>query len=145
MGMEQTVSFAGTAMPTWGAVSDLLTRRGVPVQARMIDGRLAFPAPDPGGQKRPCGETNFAGNRGKCPRRAEIRFRAGTGHWDRVPPECRGPDGDWEGGANKRASRMIQKKDFALARLPRIIICVWHVPADLGKPAGGCDVMRGIF
>src|SRR5260370_38690996 len=43
MGMEQTVSFAGKAMPTWGAVSDLLTRRGFPVQTRMIDGQLAFP------------------------------------------------------------------------------------------------------
>ncbi len=41
--MEQTVSFAGKAMPTWGAVSDLLTRRGFPVQTRMIDGQLAFP------------------------------------------------------------------------------------------------------
>jgi hypothetical protein len=43
MGMEQTVSFAGKATPTWGAVSDLLTRRGFPVQTRMIDGQLAFP------------------------------------------------------------------------------------------------------
>jgi hypothetical protein len=43
MGMDQTVSFAGKAAPTWAAVSDLLARRGFPVQTRMIDGQLAFP------------------------------------------------------------------------------------------------------
>jgi hypothetical protein len=43
MGMEQTVSFAGKSTPAWGAVSDLLTGRGFPVQTRMIDGQLAFP------------------------------------------------------------------------------------------------------
>jgi hypothetical protein len=43
MGMDQTVSFAGKPIPTWAAVSALLTRRGFAVQMRMIDGQLAFP------------------------------------------------------------------------------------------------------
>src|SRR5262249_59502019 len=47
MGMDQTVSFAGKATPTWAAVSDLLARRGFPVQTRMIDGQLAFPDETP--------------------------------------------------------------------------------------------------
>jgi hypothetical protein len=43
MGMNQTVTFAERAVPPWTAVSDLLARRGFPVQVRMIDGELAFP------------------------------------------------------------------------------------------------------
>jgi hypothetical protein len=43
MGMDQTVSFAGKTTPSWATVSDLLTRRGFPMQMRMIDGQLAFP------------------------------------------------------------------------------------------------------
>jgi hypothetical protein len=43
MGMEQVVTFAGSAVPSWPAVRDLLAGRGFPVQVRMIDGQLAFP------------------------------------------------------------------------------------------------------
>jgi hypothetical protein len=41
--MDQTVDFAGRAVPAWTAVADLLAREGFPVQLRMIDGQLAFP------------------------------------------------------------------------------------------------------
>jgi hypothetical protein len=47
MGMEQAVSFAAGSVPTWVAVSNLLARRGFPVQVRMIDGQLAFPDESP--------------------------------------------------------------------------------------------------
>ncbi len=43
MGMDQTVTFAPNKMPPYRAVSELLTRRGFPIQTRMIDGNLAFP------------------------------------------------------------------------------------------------------
>src|SRR6516225_7808573 len=43
MGMEQTVTFAEGALPPWDEVSDLLARRGFPVQVRMIDGQLVLP------------------------------------------------------------------------------------------------------
>jgi len=46
MGMDQTVSFSGLP-PPWEAVRDLLARHGYPVQMRMIDGQLAFPAEGP--------------------------------------------------------------------------------------------------
>jgi hypothetical protein len=42
MGMDQTILFAGP-LPSWPAVSELLTRSGFPVQLRMIDGELSFP------------------------------------------------------------------------------------------------------
>lgn len=42
MGMDQSVTF-DSAPPSWDAVSELLARRGYPVQVRMIDGELAFP------------------------------------------------------------------------------------------------------
>src|SRR4051794_16420066 len=42
MGMDQTVTFAGSA-PAWPRVASLLAERGYPVQMRMIDGELAFP------------------------------------------------------------------------------------------------------
>jgi hypothetical protein len=41
--MEQTVAFEPGSAPSWSAVSELLARHGFPVQARMIDGQLAFP------------------------------------------------------------------------------------------------------
>jgi hypothetical protein len=41
--MEQTVTFAEGALPPWDEVSDLLARRGFPVQVRMIDGQLVLP------------------------------------------------------------------------------------------------------
>jgi hypothetical protein len=47
MGMEQTVVFAGGTGPSWPAIQDLLTRRGFPVQLRMINGELAFPDEKP--------------------------------------------------------------------------------------------------
>jgi hypothetical protein len=47
MGMEQTVTFPGGAVPAWAAVRDLLAGRGYPVQVRMIDGELAFPDEEP--------------------------------------------------------------------------------------------------
>jgi hypothetical protein len=43
MGMEQTVSFAGQAIPAYPAVRDFLAQRGFPLQMGMIDGQLAFP------------------------------------------------------------------------------------------------------
>jgi hypothetical protein len=43
MGVEQVVTFAAGAVPTWPAMRDLLAGRGFPVQVRMIDGELAFP------------------------------------------------------------------------------------------------------
>jgi hypothetical protein len=42
MGLEQTVKFPDT-VPPWRDVRELLTRRGFPIQVRMIDGELAFP------------------------------------------------------------------------------------------------------
>jgi len=47
MGMEQTVTFAGSAIPSWEAVGALLSQHGFPVQMRMIDGQLAFPDETP--------------------------------------------------------------------------------------------------
>ena len=47
MGMEQTVTFAPGALPTYEAVSALLTSQGFPLQLRMIDGELAFPDEKP--------------------------------------------------------------------------------------------------
>jgi hypothetical protein len=47
MGMDQTVTFAGDAAPSWPAVRDLLQRHGFPVHVRMIDGQLAFPDEEP--------------------------------------------------------------------------------------------------
>lgn len=43
MGMEQTVSFAGSIIPAYPAVRDLLGRHGFSLQMGMIDGQLAFP------------------------------------------------------------------------------------------------------
>jgi hypothetical protein len=43
MGMDQTVIFAGKALPGWLAVRDLLQQHGFPVKVMMIDGQLAFP------------------------------------------------------------------------------------------------------
>jgi hypothetical protein len=47
MGMDQSVTFAGAAVPTWPAVCDLLARHGFAAQVRMIDGELAFPDETP--------------------------------------------------------------------------------------------------
>jgi hypothetical protein len=43
MGMEQRVTFAGRAIPSYPSVRDLLSGRGFPVQTGLIDGQLAFP------------------------------------------------------------------------------------------------------
>jgi hypothetical protein len=43
MGMEQSVSFAGTSIPAYSAVRDFLGPRGFPLHMGMIDGQLAFP------------------------------------------------------------------------------------------------------
>jgi hypothetical protein len=43
MGMDQAVTFPQNSPPRWRNVSDLLCRRGFPVQVRMIDGELALP------------------------------------------------------------------------------------------------------
>jgi hypothetical protein len=43
MGLEQTVTFTRGTLPPWSEVSDLLARRGFPVQVRMIDNELALP------------------------------------------------------------------------------------------------------
>jgi hypothetical protein len=43
MGLDQAVTFAPGKVPAYSAVSELLARRGFPVQMRMIDGNLAFP------------------------------------------------------------------------------------------------------
>lgn len=42
MGMDQTITFQ-QGVPGWAEVMAELTRRGLPVQMRMIDGQLAFP------------------------------------------------------------------------------------------------------
>jgi hypothetical protein len=47
MGMEQTVTFASGAAPSWEAVRDHLAARGYVVQMRMIDGELALPDETP--------------------------------------------------------------------------------------------------
>jgi hypothetical protein len=47
MGMDQSVTFTNCPIPTWEAVSALLTAKGYPVQMRMIDGQLAFPDETP--------------------------------------------------------------------------------------------------
>ena len=44
MGMDQTVSLAGGAVPTWSSVAERLGQGGFAVQLRMIDGELAFSA-----------------------------------------------------------------------------------------------------
>ena len=43
MGVEQTVSFTGRAVPSWPEVAGLLARHGLAAQVRMIDGELSFP------------------------------------------------------------------------------------------------------
>lgn len=43
MGMEQSISFAGTTIPAYPVVRDFLTQRGFPLQMGLIDGELAFP------------------------------------------------------------------------------------------------------
>jgi hypothetical protein len=48
MGMEQTVTFAGKATPSFSAIRDFLGQRGFPLQMGMIDGQLAFPDELPG-------------------------------------------------------------------------------------------------
>jgi hypothetical protein len=45
--MDQSVTFTNCPIPTWEAVSALLTAKGYPVQMRMIDGQLAFPDETP--------------------------------------------------------------------------------------------------
>src|SRR5436309_14016692 len=47
MGMEQVVTFAPGSLPSWEAVSALLSARSFPLQVRMIDGELAFPDEQP--------------------------------------------------------------------------------------------------
>src|SRR5262249_29441560 len=47
MGVEQTVTFPGGAVPAWPAARALLAPPGVPVQLRMSDGELAFPDEEP--------------------------------------------------------------------------------------------------
>ena len=42
-----TITFADGRTPSWPAARDLLTRRGVPVKMRMIDGQPAFPDEEP--------------------------------------------------------------------------------------------------
>jgi hypothetical protein len=43
MGLDQSVIFGKTPIPSWETVNALLVRRSYPVQVRMIDGQLAFP------------------------------------------------------------------------------------------------------
>lgn len=47
MGLDQTVTFPNASVPSWTTVSNLLGRRGFPIQVRMIDGELAFPDETP--------------------------------------------------------------------------------------------------
>lgn len=48
MGMDQKVRFPAERLPSWPALRDLLSSRGLPAQLRMIDGQLAFPDEEPG-------------------------------------------------------------------------------------------------
>jgi hypothetical protein len=43
MGIEQAITFANNALPSWGALKTFLDHQGFPIQLRMIDGDLAFP------------------------------------------------------------------------------------------------------
>jgi hypothetical protein len=43
MGVERIVHFAKSGAPRWCDVADVLARRGIVVQVRMIDGELALP------------------------------------------------------------------------------------------------------
>ncbi len=43
MGIEQSVSFANNALPSWVALKGFLDLHCYPIQLRMIDGELAFP------------------------------------------------------------------------------------------------------
>jgi hypothetical protein len=47
MGMDQTVTFPGSAVPPWPTVAARLKEAGYEVQMRMIDGELAFPDEQP--------------------------------------------------------------------------------------------------
>ncbi len=47
MGQERVVTFVGSTVPPWPRVAELLTRSGLAVQTRMIDGELAFPDEQP--------------------------------------------------------------------------------------------------
>jgi hypothetical protein len=47
MGMDQRVQFTADRAPSWLALRDLLSRRGLAPQLRMIDGQLAFPDEEP--------------------------------------------------------------------------------------------------
>jgi hypothetical protein len=47
MGQERLVTFPRESVPTWEAVSELLTTCGFAVTLRMIDGELAFPDEKP--------------------------------------------------------------------------------------------------
>jgi hypothetical protein len=43
MGIEQSISFPNTALPSWVALRGFLDQHGYPISLRMIDGELAFP------------------------------------------------------------------------------------------------------
>ena len=43
MGIEQSISFANNALPSWVALKGFLDQHGYPISLRMIDGELAFP------------------------------------------------------------------------------------------------------
>jgi hypothetical protein len=47
MGQERIVTFPRESVPTWEAISELLTTCGFAVTLRMIDGELAFPDEKP--------------------------------------------------------------------------------------------------
>ncbi len=47
MGMDQKIIFPPEKTPTWPALVDLLAKKNLPLQMRMIDGELAFPAETP--------------------------------------------------------------------------------------------------
>jgi hypothetical protein len=43
MGVERKVTFGERGCPAWARVNDVLTRRGIPVEVRMVDGELRLP------------------------------------------------------------------------------------------------------
>ena len=47
MGMDQKVIFPPEKTPTWPQLADLLAKKSLPLQMRMIDGELAFPDETP--------------------------------------------------------------------------------------------------
>ncbi len=47
MGQDRRVTFEMDKAPSWPAIADILARKNLPAQLRMIDGQLSFPDESP--------------------------------------------------------------------------------------------------